>query len=104
MKITKILALTTALGGARANNMGDAPGASPFTDTQKNVTMKRKIDTIIIHCSATKAGLNYTATDIDGWHRKQGSEGIGYHYVVCLNGKGSGENIDRLYKEDEARH
>ncbi|SHE68781.1 N-acetylmuramoyl-L-alanine amidase [Bacteroides faecichinchillae] len=47
----------------------------------------RKIDSIIIHCSATKAGQDFTVMDIDGWHRKRGFNGIGYHYVIRLDGK-----------------
>ena len=47
----------------------------------------RKIDSIIIHCSATKAGQDFTAADIDRWHRERGFNGIGYHYVVCLDGR-----------------
>lgn len=88
MKITKILALTTAIGGAKGViNMGDALGASPFTITQKDVLMKRKIDAIIVHCSATKAGQDYTEADINRWHCAQGMGGTGYHYVIRLNGK-----------------
>ena len=44
----------------------------------------RKIDSIIIHCSATRAGLDFTAADIDRWHRERGFNGIGYHYVIRL--------------------
>lgn len=47
----------------------------------------RKIDSIIVHCSATKAGQDFTAADIDRWHRERGFNGIGYHYVVCLDGR-----------------
>lgn len=47
----------------------------------------RKIDSIIVHCSATKAGLDFTAADIDRWHRERGFNGIGYHYIVCLDGR-----------------
>lgn len=46
----------------------------------------RDIDTIIIHCSATKEGRNFTAKDIDRWHRQRGFNCIGYHYVVRLDG------------------
>ena len=46
----------------------------------------RKIDEIIIHCSATKAGRNFTASDIDRWHREQGYACIGYHYVILVDG------------------
>ena len=43
-------------------------------------------DTIIIHCSATRAGQDFTATDIDRWHRQRGFRSIGYHFVIRLDG------------------
>lgn len=46
----------------------------------------RRIDEIIVHCSATKAGLDIRAKDIDLWHRRKGWKGIGYHYVIDLDG------------------
>ncbi len=46
----------------------------------------RKINKIIIHCSATKEGVNISASTIDNWHKDRGWSGIGYHYVVSLNG------------------
>ena len=46
----------------------------------------RKIDSVSIHCSATKAGMDFSVADIDRWHRAQGMNGIGYHYVVRLDG------------------
>ena len=46
----------------------------------------RKINKIILHCSATKEGKHYTAKDIDRWHREQGYTMIGYHYVILLDG------------------
>lgn len=47
----------------------------------------RNIDSIIVHCSATKAGQDFTAADINCWHRERGFNGIGYHYVIRLDGK-----------------
>jgi len=46
----------------------------------------RKIDKIIVHCSATLEGRNYTVKQIDSWHRNRGFNGIGYHYVIYLDG------------------
>lgn len=46
----------------------------------------RAIDTIVIHCSATPAGKDYTARDIDRWHKNRGWKGIGYHFVIRLDG------------------
>jgi len=56
--------------------------------------MKRKITEIIIHCSATREGKDFTAADISRWHKARGfgaSYGgrtyhIGYHYVIDLDG------------------
>lgn len=42
---------------------------------------------IILHCSATKEGANFTAKDIDQWHKQRGFNKIGYHYVIDLDGK-----------------
>lgn len=50
-------------------------------------TSKRTRTTgIAIHCSATREGQDFDATDIDGWHRRQGWTGVGYHYVIHLDG------------------
>ena len=46
----------------------------------------RKIDKIILHCSATKEGQVFTVKDIDKWHKQRGWKGIGYHYVILLDG------------------
>lgn len=46
----------------------------------------RKIDKIIIHCSATPEGRDITAEMIDTWHKERGYNGIGYHYVIYLDG------------------
>ena len=46
----------------------------------------RKIEEIIVHCSATREGADFHATDIDRWHKQRGFNKIGYHYVVNLDG------------------
>lgn len=46
----------------------------------------RHITAIVIHCSATKEGKDFGAEDIDRWHRDRGFNGIGYHFVVRLDG------------------
>lgn len=47
----------------------------------------RKITHIVIHCTATVEKKPFTAKDIDAWHREKGWKGIGYHYVVGINGE-----------------
>ena len=44
------------------------------------------IDSIIIHCSATKTELDFKAKDIDRMHRARGFNMIGYHFVIDLDG------------------
>ena len=40
----------------------------------------RKIDLIIIHCSATPEGKDFRTADIDRWHRQQGFKSFGYRF------------------------
>lgn len=47
----------------------------------------KKIEAIIIHCTATKEGLDIRAKDVDRWHKEQGWRMIGYHYLIDLDGK-----------------
>ena len=46
----------------------------------------RTINKIIVHCSATQEGRDLDAAEINRWHLKRGWNGIGYHYVVLLDG------------------
>lgn len=46
----------------------------------------RYIDDIIIHCTATLPQQRVTLADIDRWHKQQGFDTIGYHYVVGVDG------------------
>lgn len=46
----------------------------------------REINRIILHCSATPEGKDFTVADIDRWHKARGWQGIGYHYVVYRDG------------------
>lgn len=48
--------------------------------------MPRKIDSIIVHCTATPEGRWVTTDEITRWHRARGFRTIGYHYVVYLDG------------------
>ena len=56
----------------------------------------RKIDKIIIHCSATKEGVDFHVKDIDRWHKQKGYKCVGYHYVITLDGA-----IEKGRNEDE---
>lgn len=47
---------------------------------------QRKITEIIVHCSATPEGKDFTVADIATWHKQRGFRAIGYHYVVYRDG------------------
>ena len=56
----------------------------------------RAIRRIIVHCAATPNGREFHASDIDRWHRERGWSGIGYHYVIALDGRiEPGRPLDR---------
>ncbi len=50
------------------------------------IKSRRNIKEIIVHCSATKEGKDYTVGDITRWHKQRGFSTIGYHYVVYRDG------------------
>tara|TARA_B100000767_G_scaffold252870_1_gene256995 strand:- start:485 stop:919 length:435 start_codon:yes stop_codon:yes gene_type:complete len=47
----------------------------------------RKINKIIVHCTATPEGRDVSVDTIRQWHLDRGWSDIGYHYVVGLDGK-----------------
>ena len=56
---------------------------------------RRRIDYIVVHCTATPEGMAKTVEDIRREHKKQGWSDIGYHYVVTLDGEvHEGRNVD----------
>ena len=46
----------------------------------------RRISEIIVHCSATPEGKDFTVADITRWHKARGFNTIGYHYVIYRDG------------------
>lgn len=46
----------------------------------------RRIEKIIVHCSATPENKDFTVADIDRWHKARGFRCIGYHYVIYRDG------------------
>jgi len=67
----------------------------------------RRIDEIIIHCSATPEGRDVTVTDIDKMHRLRGWKCIGYHYVIYRDGSihaGRPEKMEGAHCEGRNAH
>ena len=46
----------------------------------------RRIDQIIVHCTATPAGRETSVDEIRRWHLERGFSDIGYHFVIGLDG------------------
>lgn len=58
----------------------------PSTWDKLGVTNSRYINEIIVHCSATAEGKDFTVADIKKWHLARGFSDIGYHYVIYRDG------------------
>ena len=58
---------------------------------------RRRINEIIVHCTATPEGRDYTVADIRQMHKAQGWVDIGYHYLVYRDGSiHEGRNVDMV--------
>lgn len=51
-----------------------------------SLSKRKKTTEIILHCSATQEGKNFTVEQIHNMHLKNGWTGIGYNYYIDLNG------------------
>lgn len=56
------------------------------TWSKLGITKNRYINEIIVHCSATAEGKDFTIADIRKWHLARGFSDIGYHYVIYRDG------------------
>ena len=46
----------------------------------------RRIDKIILHCTATPEGRAVSVNEIRQWHLDRGWSDIGYHYIIDIKG------------------
>lgn len=60
-------------------------GANTISKLNLSVN-KRNIKELIVHCSATPEGKDYSVDIIRQWHLQRGFSDIGYHYVVYRDG------------------
>ena len=44
------------------------------------------VDKIVVHCTDTPNGRVTSAEDVHRWHKERGFDGIGYHYLIDLEG------------------
>lgn len=73
--------------GLKADGIvSDDTWAKLLGNIDKLKTSSRSINEIIVHCSATREGRDYTVADITKWHKQRGFNDIGYHYVIYRDG------------------
>ena len=58
----------------------------------------RRIDKIILHCTATRQGNDYTVDQVRRWHvHDRNFADIGYHYLIRLDGSvEEGRPVDKM--------
>lgn len=83
------------------------PKNKPLTDSLRppmeihksflNIKPRKDTKYIVVHCSASQPKADYDWKSIDQVHRARGFLTIGYHYVICTDGRiQNGRNIDAL--------
>ena len=48
--------------------------------------IKRKINKLIVHCTATPLSMDVDVEAVRTWHLERGWSDIGYHYLIKLDG------------------
>ena len=82
--------------------VGDKTWEKLFPSGESTLKKSRRvINEIIVHCSATREGKDYTVADVKRWHTTPVSKGgrgwsdIGYHYVIHRDGTvHTGRNVN----------
>jgi len=78
-----------------ATDQGSAPDPGA-TDQEGDINLPehdpgkpqegRKIEFLVIHCSASNLPKHDNAATIDAWHKERGFKGIGYHFFIRHDG------------------
>lgn len=68
----------------------------------------RKIDKIVVHCAATKPGMNIGVSTIRRWHvEERGWRDVGYHYVIKRDGtiqQGRDDEVPGAHAKGHNKH
>ncbi len=51
------------------------------------MTPRKSTKYLVVHCSATRPSLDVGVKEIRQWHKNQGWEDIGYHFVIRRDGR-----------------
>ena len=65
-------------------HLSSSMGARGFNFITKIIM--RELKEIILHCTATKEGQDYSVEQVRKWHLDRGFNDIGYHFVIRLDG------------------
>ncbi|PZT91980.1 N-acetylmuramoyl-L-alanine amidase [Sphingomonas sp.] len=60
--------------------------ATPAWRAAASAPIARAITSIAVHCTATREGQPFHVADVRAWHKAQGWNDIGYHFLVALDG------------------
>lgn len=63
------------------------PALHPDREMERKEWRMRKIDLIVIHCTATREDKSLSPAELDRMHRQRGFNGCGYHYYVRRDGE-----------------
>ena len=56
----------------------------------------RKLDRIIVHCTATPEGRHVDVDTIRVWHKARGWSDVGYHFIIYIDGSvHSGRDVEK---------
>lgn len=66
---------------------GDLAVPPPNVDSLTLLDTARPISEIIVHCTATPEGKDFTVADVRAWHKARGFSDIGYHYLIYPDGR-----------------
>ena len=91
---TQTLAAMGLSALAKAVSVGKQP-VYPHDGSLVLKKSRRRINYIVVHCTATPEGQDRTVEQIRAEHKRQGWSDIGYHYLVTLDGKvHAGRDVD----------
>ena len=57
-----------------------------FNNPKNPMKNQRKINLIVVHCSATRVNQDFPVEALEACHKARGFKSIGYHYYITKDG------------------
>lgn len=73
--------------GLEADGIVGEKTISAMAGVERTLACGRSITELIVHCTATREGKEYTVDTIRQWHKQRGFSDVGYHFIVHLDGR-----------------